>query len=536
MLRGRDHESNKERSDTMPYCMYLRKSRADSEAEQRGEGETLARHEKALTAFAKQAGLEVTAVYKEIISGESIAARPQMQRLLSEVSEGLWEGVIVMDVDRLARGNSIDQGIISQTFLFAGTKIITPTKTYDPQNEMDEEYFEFGLFMSRREYKIINRRLQRGRTASVKEGKYVSNKAPFGYERTKIINDKGFTLSPIPDQAAVVRSIFEWYTQGLLQENGTRKLIGTSLIARELNERGIKAASGSVWTQQTIRDMLINPVYVGKIRWNWRPRKKKMTGGTVITQRPRNDVFLLYNGLHPAIIDEQTFKSAAERMAQNKNRTVRGDKSTQNPLAGLVCCTVCGRKMQRKPSSKNPDLLMCPAPTCSNHASYLYLVEKAVVDMIGKWAKGYCLPQLEQYRTKINIDKAKSELSLLLASESKLRAQISKVYEAFETGVYDAVEFRQRNQVLQQRLRELKDKQKDVQSSTEKAARNERILSEFIPKVRMVSESYDTLSDAQNKNEMLKKIIHHIDYTKTTKGHGHEEEFSITIYPSLPIV
>ena len=47
---------------------------------------------------------------------------------------------------------------------------MTPSKTYDPENEFDEEYFEFGLFMSRREYKTINRRLQRGRAASIKEG------------------------------------------------------------------------------------------------------------------------------------------------------------------------------------------------------------------------------------------------------------------------------------------------------------------------------------------------------------------------------
>ena len=253
----------------MSYCIYLRKSRADTEAELRGEGETLARHEKALTAFARQAGLEVTAVYKEIISGETIAARPQMQRLLSEVSGGLWDGVIVMDVDRLARGNSIDQGIISQTFLFAGTKIITPTKTYDPTNEFDEEYFEFGLFMSRREYKTINRRLQRGRIASVKEGKYVGNKAPYGYERVKLQSDKGFTLSPITEQADIVKMIFEWYTKGILLEDGNRKRLGTSLIARELNDRKIKPAGGDVWTSQTIRDMLINPVYIGKIRWNW---------------------------------------------------------------------------------------------------------------------------------------------------------------------------------------------------------------------------------------------------------------------------
>lgn len=88
-----------------------------------------------------------------------------------------------MEVERLARGDTIDQGIVAQTFKFSDTKIITPIKTYNPNNEFDEEYFEFGLFMSRREYKTINRRLQRGRMASVKDGKYVANKAPYGYNR-----------------------------------------------------------------------------------------------------------------------------------------------------------------------------------------------------------------------------------------------------------------------------------------------------------------------------------------------------------------
>ena len=44
--------------------------------------------------------------------------------------------------------------------------IITPIKIYDPNDEYDEEYFEFGLFMSRREYKTIKRRMQRGRVAA----------------------------------------------------------------------------------------------------------------------------------------------------------------------------------------------------------------------------------------------------------------------------------------------------------------------------------------------------------------------------------
>ena len=121
----------------MPYCLYLRKSRTDDEAEARGEGETLARHEKALMELAKRQHLNVTEIYREVVSGDTIAARPVMQQLLSAVEQGVWEGVLVMEVERLARGDTIDQGIVAQTFKFSGTKIVTPMKTYNPSNEFD---------------------------------------------------------------------------------------------------------------------------------------------------------------------------------------------------------------------------------------------------------------------------------------------------------------------------------------------------------------------------------------------------------------
>ena len=66
------------------------------------------------------------------------------------------------DLEAEARGDSIDQGVVARAFKYSETLIITPFKTFDPNNEYDEEYFEFGLFMSRREYKTIRRRLNAG--------------------------------------------------------------------------------------------------------------------------------------------------------------------------------------------------------------------------------------------------------------------------------------------------------------------------------------------------------------------------------------
>ena len=76
------------------YAVYLRKSRADLEAEAMGQGETLSRHRAALLDYAARRGLEIGAVYEEIISGESIDARPKMKQLLREVEQGRWAGVL----------------------------------------------------------------------------------------------------------------------------------------------------------------------------------------------------------------------------------------------------------------------------------------------------------------------------------------------------------------------------------------------------------------------------------------------------------
>lgn len=123
----------------MPYCIYLRKSRADLEAEARGEGETLARHRRALTDLAAQRHLPVSEVYAEIVSGETISERPEMRRMLSAIETGSYEGVICMDVDRLGRGDGADQARILKTLKYTRTLIITPYKVYDPASSETDE-------------------------------------------------------------------------------------------------------------------------------------------------------------------------------------------------------------------------------------------------------------------------------------------------------------------------------------------------------------------------------------------------------------
>ena len=300
-------------------CIYLRKSRADREAEARGEGETLARHERILLDLARSRNYNVGAIYREIVFGETISARPVMQQLLREVEAGSWDGVLVVEVERLARGDTIDQGVVSRAFQFSDTKIITPTKTYDPDNEFDEEYFEFGLFMSRREYKTIKRRLNAGRISSVKEGKYCGSRPPYGYERVKLRGEKGFTLQPVPEQAEVIKMIYSLYSGA----SGDR--IGVSKIVRKLNDMGIKSPSGKDWVPISVQDVLANPVYAGMIRWTGRKTVRAIQDGVVTQSRPRSkeDDILLFPGRHPAIVSKEMYDSVQQIRKKNPPRPSR---------------------------------------------------------------------------------------------------------------------------------------------------------------------------------------------------------------------
>ena len=94
------------------YIIYLRKSRKDMEAEALGQTDTLKRHRAALLSLSESRELNVVEICEEVVTGDSIAVRPEVQKVLQLVETGNYAGVIVMEVERLARGDTIDQGII----------------------------------------------------------------------------------------------------------------------------------------------------------------------------------------------------------------------------------------------------------------------------------------------------------------------------------------------------------------------------------------------------------------------------------------
>lgn len=500
------------------YVMYLRKSRADMEAEKLGEGETLKRHKEILTTLAARQGLYVGKIYEEIVSGETIEARPEIQKMINECYEGKYRGIIVVDVDRLSRGNQGDMQTIMDCLRYSnnrnGLLVVTPTKTYDvAHNPDDEEYMEFVLFMSRREYKTIQKRLDRGRKQAVVEGQFMGSYRPYGYDiyKTKVFR----TLKPNPDESPIVQKIFEWAAN----DNMT-----AGQIARKLTTLGVPTYLGAAeWNMASIKTILTNPIYIGKVKWNDRMVVKSMVNGKLVKSRPRSNHtahYMEYEGKHPAIVSEELFQKASSRFKSDKTK---GGLALQNPLAGLLVCPKCGFAMIYNKGSKTST-----KPRVLHRQSQLCTVKSAQLsDVMNAFVYGLKL-HLEDFEMKIDnqalIDESdiESQIQALEKELKKIEKTIAKIFDDYEEGIYTANEFVQRKSKHNERAESIIKQIHELESTIPEKT-------EYEEKIMYLSDALEMLKDesidAKTKNEFLKQFVERIEFSRENS-----EEFMLDIY------
>lgn len=492
------------------YAMYLRKSRADLEMEALGEGETLARHTNMLNALADRKGIlpEQIVVYKELVSGDSIDERPEMQRLLSDVYKKKFKGVLVVEVERLARGNTKDQGEVADAFQYSNTLILTPAKTYDPHNEFDQEYFEFGLFMSRREYKTIKRRMQTGKDESVKEGNYVPSVAPYGFTAVRK-SKKDRILVEKPEESRIVKMIFNWRT-----EEGK----STGWIARELTKQGIPTRNkAKEWARTTIRDILSNVHYIGMVSWKEQQTVKEHdpATGKLVKKRNKYGEVEIYEGKHDGFISKEQFDKAQAMF--KKSAPVKLETIMTNPFAGLLRCSACGKiigiqkySTSNVPSNQADRFTHKRSTICTMKSLPVPLVLDTFVEGLNAIIKDCEIKmesdhgQEERSRHEALIQTLESEL----AKQEKKKRRLFDSWEA-DDGTYTKEEFIERKRMYANTIDTLKAQIKEA-----KAAFPEPV--DYKAQVVMLHSLIDCIGnpdlDAKAKNDFLKQHIEKITY------------------------
>ena len=362
--------------------MYLRKSRADDPL--LTVAEVLYKHETRLNEWMeKNLPYPIPAEnrFKEIGSGgDSIAERPVFREVLKLIESPSYKAVLVLDVDRLGRPDTEEIGRLTKIFRYTATLVITPMMIFDLTNEYQRDGFERELKRGQEELERTKMRLGRGRELSVKSGNYVCSKPPYGYNKITIIENKRKcpTLEINEEEADIVRMIFNSY----VNEN-----IGTQTIANRLNDLNIKPPQGAVWTPDSIRTILENPIRMGTIRWNERKAVLVVDNGEFRKTRPKTEgEMILAQGKHPPIISEELFYAAQEKRGRT-HRTCN-NKELRNPLASLLYCE-CGRAMsyrfdarETKRLGKEPRLVCNGQKYCGNASCTVVEVVDFVAEVL----------------------------------------------------------------------------------------------------------------------------------------------------------
>lgn len=513
----------------MSYLIYLRKSRQDSEPESLGI-DVLERHEKTLLELARVRSIPIGGIYREVVSGDSIDGRPEMTRLLSEVEAGIWDGVLVMEVERLARGDTIDQGRVQRAFFYSGTLIITPAKTYDPSNEFDNEYFEFNLFMSRREYAAIKRRMQNGRVRSAKDGYYVGNIPPYGWRRIRAKDGKHYTLTPDEKEEPVLQLMYDFM--------GNKKY-GCRKTCSELTRMGILSRSGRPFNPSTLKGIISNPVNIGMIRWNYRRTKKCVTGGIVTQSRPkaaRQSDYILVRAEHKGCISSELFRRANTSLCV-MNAPIRPDRPIQNPFAGLLYCSECGRVLVRKKANSSTpyDYLICQYTGCKTVGIRLDELETVLVTWLKTYIANYEFINVSADADSSALSARQTLIRNLEAQHATLLGQRSTLFNLLEQGIYTNEIFIERSSALKECIHNCLDELTAARRELDHAIAIQANRAAFVPQCRNLLDAWEEL-DTEGKNTALKSLIDKIVLTKTKKNARGQKssDFMIDVYPKVP--
>lgn len=490
--------------------MYLRKSRQDDPNETIEQ--VLARHEKQLQEYAiKTYGCRIKEenIYREVVSGETIDDRPKINELFKRMESENVTGVLVIEPQRLTRGDMLDCGTVVHIFRYTNTLVVTPSKTYNLVDKYDRKFFEMELTRGNDYLEYVKEILARGRDASVHEGNYIASVAPFGYDKVK--DGKSYTLAINEKESEYVRMIYDLYIQGN----------GASIIAQTINDLGARTKTGKLFKESAIRDILKNEVYLGKIRWGHKTVVKTYENGKIVKKRPRNADYEIIQGRHVPIISEETFEQAKIR----KGKTTREPYSLElsNQFAGLIKCKKCGKAIAMRPQKKDgvkirPNRYYCKSGIyCTTKSCNEEIVVNMIISSLKVTLNDFHI-KIDNY-TKEHKTSSETLINALENDLKKLEVKQNELYDFLENGIYTKDVFIMRNEKLGQERERL-------QKALEKAQTEIPTLQEMKTKYTNLHNAIEMIEDntinAKTKNNFLKEVIDVIYYSKdvSTPNHG----------------
>ncbi len=489
-----------------------------STTEQAEEGYSIDEQNIKIREYCEREGHEIYNLYEDRgISGKNITNRPGIKQLLQDATENKFDLVIVWKLNRISR-KLLD--ILNIVELLNKHNIAFRSLTENFETETPSGKLQLNIMGAIGEFEreTIAENVKMGLLARAKEGRW-NGGVVLGYDLVELNNEgkkrKNTVLKINEKEANTVRRIFELYSQGH----------GYKAVVNRINKEGHKTKRNGEFAVSTVKEILQNPVYIGKIRYNVRQDWSKKRRNNI------NANPILSDGIHEPIIDVETWNKVQVIL---KERSKKHNKvyDCEFPLTGILKCPVCGAGMtinrstaKRKDGTrrineyyscgnwKNKGTAVCNSNSIRVEIADEYVLNKImelindesilrkVIDNINKNKSTKLKPTLEQ------LEQINKEIE-------KLTDRKNKNIELFEDGILDKNELSTRVKAINNDIEKLKYREQELKQDLQ-LAEGEPIPFEIINEVmQRFKEVFLGMSTSQQRKQLIHLLVSKITINK----------------------
>ena len=356
------------RKNAAAIALYSRKSKFTGKGDSVGNQIELGK-EYVRIHFGDKAAENVIVYEDEGFSGGDLN-RPAFQAMMRDARKGKFKTIVVYRLDRISRNVSDFSGLIEELSRL-GIGFISIKEQFDTSSPMGRAMMYVSSVFAQLERETIAERIRDNMHELAKTGRWLGGNTPTGFAseaEKKVTVDgkikKTYNLKLIPEEAELVKTIFDLYTQ-------TDSL---TLTEAELMKRGLKTKKGNYFTRFSIKGILQNPVYLtadqdalsfferndaevftgqndfdgihGIMAYNRTDQEK----GRAAVNLPISE-WIIAVGKHPGLIPGKVWVSVQESLERNKSKAYHKPRSNEALLTGLLFCS-CGSRMYPKISKR----------------------------------------------------------------------------------------------------------------------------------------------------------------------------------------
>ncbi|KEO80966.1 recombinase family protein [Tumebacillus flagellatus] len=301
---------------TTKVAIYIRVSTE----EQAKEGFSIPAQKERLTQFSQSQDWDIYDFYIDEGVSAKDTNRPELQQMIKDVESGKIDIVLVYRLDRMTR-SVIDLYNLLNLFEKYGTGFKSATEVYDTTTAIGRLFMTLVAALAQWERENLGERVKVAMEEKVRQGLFPGGSVPFGY---RFVDGDLIVHS---EEAEIIKYIYETYAKGKAM----------NYIAYFVSRMGVLSPSGSQqWGTNTIAYMLKNPVYCGRLRWNYK--------------RNTENYFEVEHA-YPKIITPELFEKCQLVRESRKHFGPRGNND-KYVFTGKLFCPSCGRVLVGHDSSK----------------------------------------------------------------------------------------------------------------------------------------------------------------------------------------